>query len=107
MNAASGLLIAVMVLGVYLSVEPKLAPPASKVPPDLMHAIEEKLGTEYHLDGLAVAYDELGAQLNVRISGPHIAPPAVADDIRTVARDHLSRPIRVRLVTTVHVAEDR
>ena len=33
-------------------------------------AIEERLGNEYRLDGLALAYDELGAQLNVRISGP-------------------------------------
>ncbi len=101
MTAASGLLIAVMVLGVYLSVEPKLAPPASKVPPDLMQAIEAQLGTEYRLDGLALAYDELGAQLNVRISGPYLAPEALADDIRTLARKHLSRPIRVRLVTQV------
>jgi len=101
LNAASGLLIAVMFLGVYLSVQPKLVQPASKVPPDLVEVVVNNLGNEYRLQGIALAYDELGAQLNIRISGPHLAPPEVADDIRALARKQLSRPIRVRLVTII------
>lgn len=100
-GAAAGLMIAAMILGVYLSVEPKLAAPASKIPRGLMTTIQERLGNEYRLDGIALAYDELGAQLNVRISGTHLAPEEVADDIRALARKHLSRPVRVRLVTQV------
>jgi uncharacterized hydrophobic protein (TIGR00271 family) len=104
---SAALLIAVGALGVYLSVEPKIVRSSYVAPQLLVEDIRKQLGSQYTLEGLEVAYDELGPELNVRITGPHLAPESVADEIRDVARAHLKRPIRVRLLTTLSAAEER
>ncbi len=68
--------------------------------------MQESLGDEYRLDTVAVAYDELGAQLNVRVLGENLAPEKVADDLRRLARDHFDAPVRVRMITEVRAEVD-
>jgi uncharacterized hydrophobic protein (TIGR00271 family) len=99
--AMSAVLLSVVALGVYLSVLPEERSRSLKLPPNLMTSMQERLGDEYRLESVAVAYDELGAQLNVRVIGKTLAPEAVADDIRRIARDHFGAPVRVRLLTEV------
>jgi len=99
--AMSVVLLSVVALGVYLSVLPEERSRAPKFPPNLLTSMQERLGDDYRLDTVAVAYDELGAQLNVRVIGRTLAPKIVADDIRRIARDHFDAPVRVRLVTEV------
>lgn len=99
--AMSVVLLSVIALGVYLSVLPQERSRAPRFPPNLLTSMQERLGDDYRLDTVAVAYDELGAQLNVRVIGSTLAPEMVADDIRRIARDHFNAPVRVRLVTEV------
>lgn len=99
--AMSVVLLSVIALGVYLSVLPQERSRAPQFPPNLLTSMQERLGDDYRLDSVAVAYDELGAQLNVRVVGKTLAPETVADDIRRIARDHFDAPVRVRLVTEV------
>lgn len=101
-RAAVGIvLLSVLALGVYLSLKPDSRPTERMIPDGLMVSMQERLGDEYRLDRVAVAYDELGAQLNVRVLGENLAPEKVADDIRRLARDHFNAPVRVRLITEV------
>ena len=104
-RAAVGIvLLSVLALGVYLSLKPDSSPTERKIPDGLMVSMQERLGDEYRLDSVAVAYDELGAQLNVRVLGKELAPEKVAHDIRRLARDHFNAPVRVRLITEVQAA---
>jgi len=96
-------MVTVLALGVYLSVKPKEHPAASEIPADLMTSMQQRLGESYRLDSLAVAYDELGAQLNVRVVGKTLAPEELADEIRSVARKHFQEPVRVRMTTEIEV----
>jgi len=101
-RAAVGIvLMSVLALGVYLSLKPDSNPTERKIPDGLMVSMQERLGDEYRLDSVAVAYDELGAQLNVRVLGEKLAQEKVADDIRRLARDHFNAPVRVRLITEI------
>jgi hypothetical protein len=52
---------------------------------------------------VAIAYDELGMQLNVRVEGRKLAPKKLSKKIRHVARRHFSKPVRVRMLTQVKV----
>ncbi len=66
-----------------------------------MPSIQQRLGDEYSLEGIAIAFDEIGVQLNVRVVGSKFATEELADDIRSVARSHFNKPVRVRMLTTV------
>jgi uncharacterized hydrophobic protein (TIGR00271 family) len=101
LTAIGVLLLAVLGLGVYLSVKPDQQPAERRISESLLVSMRDRLGDEYRLDSVAVAYDELGAQLNVRILGENLAPERVADDLRRLARDHFDAPVRVRLITEV------
>jgi len=68
--------------------------------------VRERLGTSYRLDSLAVAYDELGVQLNVRVVGKTPAPEELATAVRTAASDHYDQPVRVRLLTQIETHVD-
>lgn len=100
-SAVGIVLLSVLALGIYLSLKPQIRPTERRVADALMVSMQERLGDEYLLDSVAVAYDELGAQLNVRVLGEKLAPEKVADDIRRLARDHFNAPVRVRLITEV------
>jgi hypothetical protein len=101
-RAAVGIvLLSVLALGVYLSLKPDGTPTDRKPPEVLLAEMQQKLGEDYRLDSVSVAYDELGAQLNVRVLGEKLAPESVAHDIRRLARDHFNAPVRVRLITEV------
>ena len=71
-----------------------------------MEAVQESLGKGYQLDSLAVAYDELGVQLNVGVVGKTPAPEELATEVRTVASDHYNQPVRVRLLTRIEIDTD-
>ena len=100
-RAGGAVLLAVLVLGVYLSVRPSASPAATGIPKDLMPSIQQRLGDDFSLEGIAIAFDEIGVQLNVRVVGSTFATEGLADDIRSVTRSHFSKPVRVRMLTTV------
>jgi len=101
-RAAVGIvLLSVLALGVYLSLKPDGTPTDREPPEVLLAEMQQKLGDDHRLDSVSVAYDELGAQLNVRVLGENLAPESVAHDIRRLARDHFNAPVRVRLITEV------
>lgn len=97
----SAVLVSVVVLAAVLEVEPPPNVEPADMTPDFVSALERQLGDEYELHNLAVAYDELGVQLNVTVSGDRFLPAALADEIREVARDRFDRPVRVRLLTEI------
>jgi uncharacterized membrane protein YqjE len=99
----SAVIVSVLALGVYLSLQPREYELTEKLPSGLLEAVQESLGTDYRLDGLAVAYDELGVQLNVSVVGKTPAPEDLATDVRTVASDHYDQPVRVRLLTRIAI----
>jgi uncharacterized hydrophobic protein (TIGR00271 family) len=99
----NGVILMVLGLGVYLSVQPKAHELTEELPAGLVEAVQESLGEGYRLDGLAVAYDELGIQLNVSAVGA--APPTeeLATAVRSVASDLYAGPVRVRLLTRIAI----
>jgi len=99
----SAVIVSVLALGVYLSLHPREHEVTEKLPSGLLEAVQESLGTDYRLDGLAVAYDELGIQLNVSVVGRTPAPEDLATEVRTVASDHYDQPVRVRLLTRIAI----
>jgi uncharacterized hydrophobic protein (TIGR00271 family) len=96
-------MVAVLALGVYLSLNPKDYELTEQFPEGLVAAVQESLGTDYRLDNLAVAYDELGVQLNVNVVGKTPASEEIATEVRTVASDHYDQPVRVRLLTHIEI----
>ena len=72
--AGSSFVVSVAALAVVLSLGGRREPLAVEVPDDLPATIREQLGGAYRLDSVAVAYDELGAQLVLRISGQDHIP---------------------------------
>ena len=101
LTAVGVVMLSVIALGLYLSVRPDDRPHARQVPVELMTSMQERLGDDYLLDSVAVAYDELGVQLNVRVLGKTLASEEVADEIRVLTRDHFNAPVRVRLITEI------
>lgn len=94
-------LASVMVLGLYLglhSVEYELA---DDIPPELAGTVQKSLGTDYHLEDLAVAYDELGLQLNVQVAGKDPVREDLATEVRTLVSDLYKKPVRVRLLNRI------
>jgi uncharacterized hydrophobic protein (TIGR00271 family) len=106
MMAGSVVLVLVLALGVYLSLQPTEHELAEDVPAGLVEALQESLGTDYQLDSLTVAYDELGVHLNVNVVGKEPATEELATDVRTVASDQYGQPVRVRLLTRIAVHSD-
>jgi hypothetical protein len=68
-----------------------------------VEAVEERLGADYQLQSLSVAYDELGLQLRVTVTGDAPASEELATEVRTVASDHYDQPVRVRLLTRIEI----
>jgi len=106
MIAGNAVIVVVLALGVYLSLQPKEYELTENIPAGLVEAVQETLGTDYRLDNLAVAYDELGVQLNMQVIGKTPAPEELATDVRTVASDHYDQPVRVRLLTKIEIGVD-
>jgi uncharacterized hydrophobic protein (TIGR00271 family) len=103
--AVSVVMVAVLVLGVYLSLQNKEYELTQKMPEGLVEALQESLGSEYRFDGLSVAYDELGVQLRVSVIGRNPAPEELATEVRTAASDLYKQPVRVRLLTQIEVGD--
>ena len=95
-----------LALGIFLSVNLRGYELAEEIPAGLVEAVQENLGGNYKLDSLAVAYDELGLQLNVRVVGKTPAPEELANEVRTIASDHYDQPVRVRLLTRIEIETD-
>jgi hypothetical protein len=73
------------------------------LPIGLVENVEKSIGTGYTFESLAVAYDELGMQLNVQVAGRAPAPEKMATNVRTLISDHYEQPVRVRLLTRIVV----
>jgi uncharacterized hydrophobic protein (TIGR00341 family) len=102
-RVGSALVISVVVLGVYLTFMPKKTELTEVMPATLLETIRKSLGTDYTLDNLAVAYDELGVHLNVRVAGKTPASEELATSVRIAASDHYDQPVRVRLLTNIEI----
>jgi uncharacterized hydrophobic protein (TIGR00271 family) len=102
MYSGAAFIVSVLALGIYLSVRPPpLRPTEIALPAQLMKTLQRELGDDYRLDSLALAYDELGVQINVRVVGARLAPPDLADEVRAVGRSQFGTPVRVRLTTEI------
>ena len=99
--AGTSVMISVLVLGVYLSFYPTADELTDELPPGLVETVQKSLGTDYQFENLSVAYDELGVQLRVNISGKTPAPEELVTNIRTAASDHYKQAVRVRLLTRI------
>jgi uncharacterized hydrophobic protein (TIGR00271 family) len=104
--AGGAVIVSVLTLGVYLSLQPWQHELTEELPEGLMAAVQENLGADYKLDSLALAYDELGVQLNVSVVGKTPAPEELATSVRTAASDHYDQPVRVRLLTRIAIDVD-
>lgn len=101
-TVSGGVVIAsVLTLGLYLSLHPVEYELAEDIPLSLGSTVQESLGTEYRLENLAVAYDELGLQLNVQVVGKDPVPKDLATEVRTLVSDLYDTPVRVRLLTRI------
>jgi uncharacterized hydrophobic protein (TIGR00271 family) len=92
---------AVLTLGSYLLVRPPQSPPTTEVPMRVIPVLRQSLGPGYRLESLAVTYDELGVQLNIRIVGSTHLPEDAAHALRAVAREEFDQPVRIRLESLV------
>jgi hypothetical protein len=114
--SGGAVIVATLALGVHLSLQPPEHELAEDLPAGLEAAVQESLaaavqdglGPSYRLEGLAVAYDELGVQLNVQVVGEAPAPRQLATAVRTMISDQYDDPVRVRLLTRIpfHLAAD-
>lgn len=92
---------ATLALGVFLSLQPKVYELTGALPDGLVAAVEESVEPDYLFESLAVAYDELGVQLNIQVSGSEPAPAELATEVRTLISDQYKQPVRVRLLTRI------
>jgi uncharacterized hydrophobic protein (TIGR00271 family) len=99
MVIGGAVLVASLVLTVSLGFRGATNPLSEGPPADLAAAIQTRLGESYQLTELAIAYDEIGVQLNVQVIGENVTPPELVDEVRTVVRGHFDVPVRVRLLT--------
>ena len=99
--AGSSVIVAVLALGVFLSLQTEEEELTEEVPAGLVETVQKHLGSNYQIDDLAVAYDELGLQLNLRVVGQSPVSEELATEVRTLASDHYTTPVRVRLLTRV------
>ena len=100
----SAVVVAVILLGVYLSLNPRHLELTETLPTGLIEDIKNALPAGYRIDDVAVAYDELGLQLNVGVLGAKPAPESLAKQIRKVAAAHYRQSVRIRLLTRLEVA---
>lgn len=101
--SGSTVMVAVLVLGVYLSLNEKQYELTQELPAGLVAAVQKSLGNEYRFDKLSVAYDELGVQLRVSVLGKNPAPEELATEVRTTVSDLYKQPVRVRLLSQIEV----
>lgn len=93
--------LAVLALGIFLSTRPIIESHDNQIPAGLVTRIEKQLGSQFNLDSLGLAYDEMGLQLNLMVVGDHAVPPSVANGIRAIVRSSFEKPVRVRLVSRI------
>ena len=84
-----------------MTVRPQEYELAEALPAGLVAAVQESIGSGYRIESLAVAYDELGVQLNVQVVGTTPAPEAMATAVRTLISDYYEQPVRIRLLTRI------
>lgn len=102
-----GIISMALLLGLYLSFQPMKYELTGKVPEGLVEAVQMNIGKGYRFDSLAVAYDEIGVQLNVLVEGQQPAPESLATEVRTLISDYYDQPVRVRLLTRIKVPGDQ
>lgn len=78
---------------------------AGDIPVGIEEAIESVLGPEYKLVDIAIAYDELGYQLNLDVVGREPIAPHVAKAVRLKAANFYGEASRIRLVARISAEE--
>lgn len=99
--SGSALIVAALALAVFLTLRPQETELTGDLPAGLLQTVREGVGSDYRFESLAVAYDELGLQLNVQVAGRDPAPEKVATALRTLISDQYEQPVRVRLLTRI------
>lgn len=102
-----GIIAMALLLGLYLSFQPIKYELTGKVPAGLVEAVQKNIGKGYRFDSLAVAYDEIGVQLNVLVEGQQPAPESLATEVRKLISDYYDQPVRVRLLTKIKQAKGK
>lgn len=74
---------------------------AANIPVGIEAAIETALGPGYRLVDIAIAYDELGYQLNLDVVGTEPIQPDVAKAVRLTAAEFYGEASRIRLVARI------
>lgn len=103
--ATGVVMVGVLGLGIFLSIKPQEYELADELPAGLADTVQEAVGAKYRFESLAVAYDELGAQLNLQVVGKVPVSEEMATLVRTLVSDFYDQPVRVRLLT--RIAADR
>jgi hypothetical protein len=86
-----------------LSLNPRHIELTETLPTGLIEDMENALPTGYRISDVAVAYDELGLQLNVGVLGAKPAPESLAKQIRKMAAAHYRQTVRIRLLTRIEL----
>jgi len=101
---STGVVVAAAVGLIFLlTLRPQEYELAQDLPSGLVENVRKSIGSGYVFESLAVAYDELGVQLNVQVVGNAPAPKEMATAVRTLISDHYDQPVRVRLLTRIAV----
>lgn len=101
---STGVVVAAAVGLIFLlTLRPQEYELAQDLPSGLVENVRKSIGSGYVFESLAVAYDELGVQLNVQVVGNAPAPKEMATAVRTLISDHYDQPVRIRLLTRIAV----
>jgi len=104
--ARGAMVVAVLGLAVQLSLSPPKYSFESTISPELVEAVEQRLGSSHRLYGLDVSHSERGVELIVRVRGRQLVPDELADEVRAIAGEHFDEAVQVRLVTRFEIGAD-
>jgi uncharacterized membrane protein len=92
-------MVAVLVLGIYLSLRTEPHAVTQKLPANLAETIQTELGKNFQLEGVEVVYEDRGVQLNLRVTTATLVPAKRAEDIRLVVAELFDVPVQIRVIS--------
>lgn len=93
-------MVAVLVMGIYLSLRPEGRTVNEELLYDLAglkESVQVKLGSDFQLEDVEVVYEDFVVQLNLGVTGGGLVPKEKAAEIRKVAREVFDKPVQVRM----------
>ena len=92
-------MVAVLVLGIYLSLRAEPHAVTQKLPVNLAETIQKGLGDNFELEGVEVVYEDFGVQLNLRVTADSLVSEERAEDIRLAVHELFDKPVQIRLIS--------